>query len=65
MKNEVSGMSIRQPRVSFGIPVCNGEMTIRKTLDSLLAQGAERAATVANKTLETVRERMGFLKPYA
>lgn len=38
MKNEVSGMSIRRPRVSFGIPVCNGEMTIRKTLDSLLAQ---------------------------
>ncbi|NLX11435.1 MAG: tryptophan--tRNA ligase [Chloroflexi bacterium] len=37
----------------------------RSYLDSLLAQGAERAATVANKTLETVRERMGFLKPYA
>jgi tryptophanyl-tRNA synthetase len=34
-------------------------------IDSLLAGGAERAAEVANKTLQTVRERMGFLKPYS
>jgi tryptophanyl-tRNA synthetase len=31
-------------------------------IDDLLARGAERAAEVANRTLETVRERMGFLK---
>ena len=31
-------------------------------IDTLLANGAERAATVANNTLETARERMGFLK---
>jgi tryptophanyl-tRNA synthetase len=31
-------------------------------IDSLLARGAERAAEVANSTLETVRERMGFMK---
>jgi tryptophanyl-tRNA synthetase len=31
-------------------------------IDNLLARGAERAASVANVTLETVRERMGFLK---
>jgi tryptophanyl-tRNA synthetase len=31
-------------------------------IDDLLARGAERAAGVANKTLEAVRERMGFLK---
>jgi len=31
-------------------------------IDDLLARGAERAATVANATVETVRERMGFLK---
>jgi tryptophanyl-tRNA synthetase len=31
-------------------------------IDDLLARGAARAAGVANKTLETVRERMGFLK---
>ncbi len=34
-------------------------------IDALLARGAERAALVANKTLETVRDRMGFLKPHA
>jgi tryptophanyl-tRNA synthetase len=32
-------------------------------LDTLLAQGAERAASVAQPTLELVRERMGFYKP--
>lgn len=31
-------------------------------IDTLLAQGAERAASVAQQTLETVRERMGFLR---
>jgi tryptophanyl-tRNA synthetase len=31
-------------------------------IDDLLARGAARAAEVANATLETVRERMGFLK---
>jgi tryptophanyl-tRNA synthetase len=31
-------------------------------IDALFARGAERAAEVANKTLETVRDRMGFLK---
>lgn len=32
-------------------------------IDQLLARGAERAAEVANATLKTVRERMGFLEP--
>lgn len=32
-------------------------------IDELLASGAARAAEVANGTLATVRERMGFLKP--
>lgn len=32
-------------------------------IDDLLARGAQRAAEVANRTLETVKERMGFLKP--
>ncbi len=32
-------------------------------IDSLLARGAERAGAVAEKTLESVRDRMGFLKP--
>lgn len=31
-------------------------------IDDLLAQGANRAATVAENTLEVVRERMGFVK---
>lgn len=31
-------------------------------IDNLLARGAERAASIAGPTLETVRERMGFLK---
>ncbi len=31
-------------------------------IDNLLARGAERAAEVADATVETVRERMGFLK---
>ena len=31
-------------------------------IDELLARGAERASVVAASTLETVRERMGFLK---
>jgi tryptophanyl-tRNA synthetase len=31
-------------------------------IDTLLAQGAQRAAEVADKTLATVQERMGFLK---
>src|SRR5690606_10375130 len=31
-------------------------------IDELLAQGAARAASVADDTLELVRERMGFLK---
>jgi tryptophanyl-tRNA synthetase len=31
-------------------------------IDALLADGARRAAEVADKTLETVRENMGFLK---
>lgn len=31
-------------------------------IDALFAHGAERASEVANKTLETVRDRMGFLK---
>lgn len=34
-------------------------------IDELLAQGAARAAAVANETLELVRERMGFLKARA
>ena len=33
-------------------------------VDRLLARGAERAAMVANRTLETVRDRMGFLKAH-
>jgi tryptophanyl-tRNA synthetase len=42
------------------------ELTSEKGyIDTLLAQGAERAAEVANKTLETVRDRMGFLKAQA
>lgn len=32
-------------------------------VDQVLAEGAERAATIANATLDTVRERVGFLKP--
>ena len=32
-------------------------------IDNLLARGAERANEVANSTLKTVRERMGFLEP--
>ncbi len=32
-------------------------------IDQLLARGAERAAEIANATLKTVRERMGFLEP--
>ncbi|HML20155.1 MAG TPA: tryptophan--tRNA ligase [Aggregatilinea sp.] len=32
-------------------------------IDNLLARGAERAAEVANDTLKTVRDRMGFLEP--
>lgn len=31
-------------------------------IDSLLAQGAERAAEIAQSTLDTVRDRMGFIK---
>jgi len=31
-------------------------------VDSLLAQGAERAAEIARSTLDTVRDRMGFIK---
>jgi tryptophanyl-tRNA synthetase len=34
-------------------------------IDELLARGAERAARVANQTLETAREHMGFLKAHA
>jgi tryptophanyl-tRNA synthetase len=34
-------------------------------IDELLAHGAERAAEVANRTLKTVRDRMGFLKARA
>lgn len=34
-------------------------------IDGLFARGAERASEVANKTLETVRDRMGFLKAHA
>ncbi|MBN1566086.1 MAG: tryptophan--tRNA ligase [Anaerolineae bacterium] len=33
-------------------------------VDEILAKGAERAAEVANATLELVRERMGFLKAH-
>lgn len=32
-------------------------------IDDLLARGAKRATEVANATLKTVRERMGFLEP--
>jgi tryptophanyl-tRNA synthetase len=32
-------------------------------LDQVLAEGAEKAAAVANDTLATVKERLGFLKP--
>lgn len=32
-------------------------------IDSLLARGAQRAEEIAQKTLETVYDRMGFLKP--
>ena len=31
-------------------------------IDDLLARGAERAASVADATINTVRERMGFLR---
>ena len=31
-------------------------------IDQVLAEGAERGAAIANKTLETVKERIGFLK---
>lgn len=34
-------------------------------LDQVLAQGAEKAAVVANKTLQDVKDRMGFLPPLA
>lgn len=33
-------------------------------LDGVLAQGAERASTVAERTLKLVKERVGFLPPY-
>jgi len=33
-------------------------------LDEVLAQGAARAAEVANRTLEIVRDRVGFIKAY-
>ncbi|MCC7447665.1 MAG: tryptophan--tRNA ligase [Anaerolineae bacterium] len=32
-------------------------------IDNVLAEGAERAAKIANATVDTVRERVGFLKP--
>jgi len=34
-------------------------------VDSLLAQGAERAAEIARSTLDTVRDRMGFIKTHS
>ena len=34
-------------------------------IDSLLARGAERAAGIAQATLDTVRDRMGFMKAYS
>ncbi len=33
-------------------------------IDDLLAQGAERAADVANETLAAAREKMGFMRPH-
>lgn len=32
-------------------------------IDQILAKGAERAASVANPTLQTVKDRIGFLRP--